>query len=79
MNIANPPLTDRGRAQAERLARVLAKESFDEVLVSPLLRARQTAAPILEAMGRDELIDDWLEEIRDTMWHGTPAEKAAEA
>jgi hypothetical protein len=28
---------------------------------------------------RDEVIDPWLEEIRDPMWHGTPAEKAAEA
>ncbi len=79
VNIVNPPLTERGRAQAERLAQVLAKESFDEVLVSPLVRARQTAAPILEALGREEQIDDWLEEIRDPMWHGTPAEKAAEA
>lgn len=79
VNIVDPPLTERGLAQAERLAQVLSKETFDEVLVSPLVRARQTAAPILDALGRAEVIDGWLEEIRDPMWHGTPAEKAAEA
>ncbi|MET0910527.1 MAG: histidine phosphatase family protein, partial [Ilumatobacteraceae bacterium] len=39
----------------------------------------QTAAPLLAALGRDEVVADWLEEIRDPMWHGTPSEKAAEA
>ncbi len=53
LNVVDPPLTDRGHAQAEQLARVLEKEIFDEVLVSPLVRARQTAAPLLERLGRD--------------------------
>jgi probable phosphoglycerate mutase len=79
LTIVDPPLTDRGHRQAELLAEALAGEQFDEVLVSPLLRARQTAAPLLRALGRDEMIDPWLEEIRDPVWHGTPAEKSAEA
>ena len=54
-------------------------EVFDEVLVSPLARARQTAEPVLAALGRDEKIDPWLEEIRDPGWHGTPAERAEQA
>jgi probable phosphoglycerate mutase len=77
--VVDPPLTELGRRQAERLAAALAGESFDEVLVSPLVRARQTAAPLLDALGRAEEIDPWLEEIRDPKWHGSPAEKAAEA
>lgn len=77
--VNDPPLTDRGLRQAERLAAALAAEPFDEVLVSPLVRARQTAAPLLEALGVGEMIDPWLEEIRDPMWHGSPAERAAEA
>lgn len=77
--VVDPPLTDRGHRQAERLAAWLTEEAFDEVLVSPLVRARQTAAPLLEALGAAEVIDPWLEEIRDPMWHGSPAEKAAEA
>lgn len=79
LNVVDPPLTERGHEQARRLAEQLAGEHFDEVLVSPLVRARQTAAPLLEALGRSEAVDPWLEEIRDPVWHGTPAEKAAEA
>lgn len=79
LNVVNPPLTGRGHRQAERLAEALAGEHFDEVYVSPLTRARQTAAPVLAALGRDEVIDPWLEEIRDPEWHGTPAERAAQA
>jgi 2,3-bisphosphoglycerate-dependent phosphoglycerate mutase len=79
LTIVDPPLTELGRRQAERLADALADQHFDEVLVSPLVRARQTAAPLLEALGRPEVIDPWLEEIRDPVWHGTPAEKSAEA
>ncbi len=77
--VVDPPLTDLGRRQAELLAKWMLDEHFDEILVSPLVRARQTAAPLLEALGRDEVIDPWLEEIRDPLWHGSPAEKAAEA
>ncbi len=79
LNVVDPPLTELGRRQAESLAAALRDEHFDEILVSPLVRARQTAQPLLEALGRDEVVDPWLEEIRDPVWHGTPAEKAAEA
>ena len=75
----NPPLTERGLQQAERLAKAMQNEHFDEVLVSPLVRARQTAAPLLEALGHHEVVDDWLEEIRSPSWHGTPVEKAVAA
>lgn len=77
--VVNPPLTELGQQQAHRLAASLADESFDEIYVSPLQRARQTAAPVLEALGRDEVIADWLEEIRDPDWHGFPAAHTAAA
>ena len=79
LSVDNPPLTTRGVEQAERLAESLRGESFDEILVSPLVRARETAAPLLSALGRELVIEDWLEEIRSPIWHGTPAEKAEEA
>ena len=79
LNVVDPPLTDLGHEQAARMAEVLAEEEFDEVLVSPLRRARQTAAPLFERLGRSEQIEPWLEEIRDPGWHGTPAEKAQQA
>lgn len=79
LNVVDPPLTELGHSQARRLATAMVDEVFDEVLVSPLSRARQTAGPVLEALGRDEDVEMWLEEIRDPKWHGTPAERAAEA
>lgn len=79
LSVDDPPLTSRGFDQAKRVAAVLATEHFDEVLVSPLVRARQTAEPILEALGKEPTVDPWLEEIRNPIWHGTPQEKAEEA
>ncbi len=79
VNISNPPLTKRGLQQAELLGDFLANERFDEILVSPLQRTRQTSQPILQRLSRELVIEDWLEEIRDPIWHGTPQEKAAEA
>lgn len=78
LNVDNPPLTARGRRQADRVADTLADEVFDEVWVSPLRRARETARPLLERFGldADSVVQEWLEEIRNPLWHGTPREKA---
>lgn len=79
LNVVNPPLTELGRRQSLALAGALRNEHFDHIFVSPLTRALQTAEPIVEAMGQNAVIADWLEEIRDPMWHGTPEERAQEA
>lgn len=49
--IADPPLTDTGREQARRLAEWLKDERLDHIVVSPLRRARETAAPLAEQFG----------------------------
>ncbi|MDO8390027.1 MAG: histidine phosphatase family protein [Actinomycetota bacterium] len=79
LNVVDPPLTARGLMQAEQVAVALGGEQFDEVIVSPLRRARQTAAPLLSALGRDEVIEPFLHEIREPDWHGTPSELARTA
>ena len=79
LNVDNPPLTSRGHDQAQLLAKFLADEHFDEVLVSPLVRTQQTAAPLLEILNHELVIEPWLEEIRNPIWHGTPEERAEEA
>ena len=66
----NPALTRRGHEQARLAANKLDLEAFDEVVVSPLLRAQETAKPI----DRPKETMPWLEEIHDPDWHGTPAE-----
>ncbi|MGV9868200.1 histidine phosphatase family protein [Rhodococcus koreensis] len=47
---ANPGLSDRGRAQAARVADYLATEDFDAIYTSPLTRAIETAAVIGRAV-----------------------------
>ncbi len=78
-SVDNPPLTDLGHKQSELLGAWCKDQHFDEVLVSPLVRTQQTAAPMLNALNRVLEIEPWLEEIRNPVWHGTPEEKAAEA
>jgi broad specificity phosphatase PhoE len=59
---ADPALTDRGRAQAARLARWLAREPVDAVLSSPLRRAGETANVVGDALGIDvEVVDGLME------------------
>ncbi len=79
LSVVDPPLTELGAAQAEQTGAVLAAELFDEVIVSPLQRARQTAAPLLRHHERAEVIELWLHEIREPDWHGSPSELAAKA
>jgi 2,3-bisphosphoglycerate-dependent phosphoglycerate mutase len=79
LSVDNPPLTELGFRQADAVAREIANEQFDEILVSPLLRTRQTAEPILSTFSRALVIEPWLEEIRNPIWHGTPQEKAEAA
>ena len=78
-SVDNPPLTDLGHKQSELLGAWCKDQRFDEVLVSPLVRTQQTAAPMLNTLNRVLEIEPWLEEIRNPVWHGTPEEKAAEA
>lgn len=78
-SVDNPPLTNRGHQQSELLAKALSEEHFDEILVSPLVRTRQTAEPLLAMKAAGLEIEPWLEEIRNPIWHGTPQEKAEAA
>ncbi len=59
---ADPALTDRGSDQARRLAAWLRAESIDEIVASPLRRARETAAPLAEALGLDVVVDEGVSE-----------------
>ena len=77
--VDNPPLTELGFRQAALLGKRMARERLDNIYVSPLLRTRQTAEPILSELKRAEVIEPWLEEIKSPIWHGSPAERASKA
>ena len=40
LNVVDPPLTERGHRQAERVAIALEGAEFDEIVISPLRRPR---------------------------------------
>jgi broad specificity phosphatase PhoE len=69
---ADPPLTDRGRAQAKDLGHLLAARGVARVLTSPLRRARDTASPIAAECGASAEVDDRLIEIDFGEWEGQP-------
>jgi probable phosphoglycerate mutase len=61
--VDEPTLTEHGREQSLRTARALAGERYDALYVSPLRRARETAAPIAEALGLTPCVHSWLREL----------------
>jgi alpha-ribazole phosphatase len=66
----DPPLTERGRAQAEAVGGVAARLDLAAVYVSPKLRARETAEPILRACQLEPIVEDGLREIAYGAWEG---------
>src|SRR5262249_22123209 len=70
------PLTERGRAQAVRLADFLTEYPIDAVVSSPYRRARDTIAPFAASTGLAVSIDPCLAERRmseepDADWKDT--------
>ena len=65
---ANDTLTERGQREAELLAEQMAKLEIAAFYVSPLGRARDTAACTLRRMGREAEVMDWLQEFPCRRW-----------
>lgn len=76
----DPVLTPLGRRQASLLAKAASGWApVDHIWVSPMLRARQTAAPLVEALSLDPLVQDWMMEIGNPdEWEGSPVEEVDE-
>ncbi len=64
MQYRDPPLSERGEEQAERLAARLAALPLTAVVSSHLLRARRTAAVVAARSGLEAEVEEGLEEIR---------------
>jgi len=73
----DPHLSDLGHRQAARVAAIAKRwGTIDEIWMSPMHRARETAAPIGEATGVDPVVHDWAHEIRNPdQWEGSPIEE----
>lgn len=66
----DPPLTDAGQAQAKTLGQRLVGFEPIAVYASPMLRARQTAQPLLDAAKLDVHLEYGLREIGYGDWEG---------
>lgn len=67
---SDPPLNERGLAQARALALELAGEKVAAVYTSDLHRAHQTAEILAQALGAPLRIDPRLREIHQGAWEG---------
>jgi broad specificity phosphatase PhoE len=66
----DPPLNERGRAQARALGEHLAGEGIRELWSSPLRRAHETATIAGERLGLVPRVDDRLMEVDVGDWAG---------
>ena len=60
---ADPPLSDAGHRQSAALVRWLAPEPLDALVVSPMARARETAAPLAAARGLEPVVHEGVAEF----------------
>lgn len=56
-------LTEKGKREAALLAENISRLEVKDFYVSPMGRARETAAPTLEKLGRTATVCDWLQEF----------------
>jgi 2,3-bisphosphoglycerate-dependent phosphoglycerate mutase len=73
-SVDDPDLTERGWLQAKRTAEIVAALGADQIFVSPLRRARQTAEPLAEMLRTTPIELDWLAEITAPTFEGSPIE-----
>ena len=76
--MAGVDLSERGRQEAARLAQALkARYRIDEIVSSPMDRARETAEAIAVAEGKAVLLDEALQELDFGEWMGRPFSELA--
>jgi broad specificity phosphatase PhoE len=77
----DPHLSDLGNRQASRIAAVADRWGpIDEIWMSPMHRARETAAPIAESTGLAPVVHAWAHEIRNPdQWEGSPIDEIKNA
>jgi probable phosphoglycerate mutase len=66
----DPPLTESGLLQAERVARALQPLGLSALYCSPKTRARMTAEPIARTTGLTPILEDGIREIAYGAWEG---------
>ncbi|MGH3961363.1 histidine phosphatase family protein [Mycobacterium sp.] len=75
-DVPGPGLTDEGRGQAQRIAHQLARNKYDGVYASNMLRAEQTAAPLAKDLGEQVEVLPGLREVRAGWYDNTRSDRA---
>jgi probable phosphoglycerate mutase len=75
---SDPPLSERGRDQAARIAELLRRRPIAAIYSSPQARAMQTAEPSARALDLEVCRADGLREIDFGAWEGLSFEAARE-
>jgi len=70
--VPGPGLTPEGKGQAERVAHQLAREHYDAVYASTMVRTQQTAAPLAAELGKQVEVLPGLQEINAGWFNGKP-------
>ena len=71
--VNDPGLTALGHRQARALAERFRDVPVDHLWVSPACRARETVAPIADALQMTPDVHDWLVEAGTPDWEGQPS------
>ncbi|MGO9929669.1 MAG: histidine phosphatase family protein [Mycobacterium sp.] len=71
-----PGLSPEGKDQAEQVARELAREHYDAVYASTMVRTQQTAAPLAAELGKQVEVLPGLQEINAGWFEGKPVSMA---
>jgi probable phosphoglycerate mutase len=64
----DPPLSERGQAQAQAVAERLGGEPIAALLISPLRRTAQTGAPLAAVLGLEPEVVPELREVHLGLW-----------
>ena len=75
---ADPPLSQIGHTQADRMATWLQREAIEHLYSSPMTRAYQTAEPLALAQGLDIVVRDGVAEYDRQSETYIPVEKLKE-
>lgn len=75
---ADPPLSEIGRTQADRMATWLQHEAIDQLYSSPMIRAHETAEPLARAQGLRIEVRDGVAEFDRHADAYVPVEKLKE-
>lgn len=70
--VPGPSLTPEGKGQAEQVAHLYARDGYDAVYASTMVRTQQTAAPLAGELGKQVEVLQGIQEINAGWYNGQP-------